>query len=612
MCSHVLAVVLLRKNGSGVEAAPGGTDTTETPEPITQSEPHNAGLTPRRTRLFALLEGGGIDDSDKPPLDESSASPVPPPSTSLIVPEVTSLEWGSPQLPNWVKELRPHQVQAIAEIMEAYQNGAKVVWLDAPTGSGKTLIAECVRRLLRQRAVYICSSLSLQDQFKQDYGYAKVLKGRTNYPTMERPFPEYTAGDCTKDPSDKEAGCFWCDPVSDCPYESAKREALQSNLAVVNTSYFLTEANYIGNLSGRDFVIVDECDVLEREVMGFVEFNLTDRMLKGLGLDAPKKGSHRGTIAEWMEQSLTEAIKHASSGLPRNSTDIHVLRRKQSLTRLYQDVKRIAKEVTSDNWIRDNDAGPLVLKPIKVTGYGEDNLWKHGKKWLCMSATIISPDELSESLGLEHPWQVVRVPMTFPVENRRIYIAPVANMVAREKDTSYPIVNRAIFNIIDRHPNERTLIHSVSYDLTKSIAGGLSGSGRDILFYTSAAERARILRTFLDVPGAVLIAPSFDRGIDLKGDDCRVVIVPKIPFLSLGDKQVGARLKAQGGQQWYTVQAVRSLVQMTGRAVRSDDDWCVMYVLDKQFGMKIQRSGFLPKWWMEAMDRGFPTRELLK
>lgn len=567
----------------------------------TQDKPHIAESTPPQVSpLFALLER-----------EEDSPESIPS-SLSLSIPELDSPAWGKPAWPEWLEELRPHQVQAIAEVMEAYENGADVVWLDAPTGSGKTLIAEAVRRLLRYRATYVCSSLSLQDQFKRDFPYAKVLKGRTNYPTLERPFPEYTAGDCTKDPNDREAGCFWCSEVSECPYERAKVSALRSGLAVVNTAYFLTEANYIGNLSGRDLVIVDECDVLERELMGFVEFNISARTLQGLGIDAPSKGSHRTTIASWLGDTLAEAVKEATRRLPRNSSDLHILRRRQTLVRLYQDVKRISAEVTSDNWVRDNDAGPLVLKPIKVNDYGQDRLWRHGKKWLAMSATIISPEELSESLGLEGRWETVRVPMTFPVENRRINIAPVANMVAKEKDTAYPAVQHAIRCILDRHPGQRILVHTVSYDLTKSIAGALETSGRKVLYYSSAQERARILALFLNTPGSVLLAPSFDRGIDLKGDDCRVIVVAKVPFLYLGDRQIGERLRQPGGQQWYTVQAVRSLVQMTGRAVRSEDDWCETYILDKQFGKKIQRSGFLPKWWLEAVDRSFPTRELMR
>lgn len=103
-----------------------------------------------------------------------------------------------------------------------------------------------------------------------------------------------------------------------------------------------------------------------------------------------------------------------------------------------------------------------------------------------------------------------------------------------------------------------------------------------------------------------------DRGVDLKDDDCRVVVVAKVPFPYLGDKQVSARLHSPGGQAWYTVQTIRTLVQMTGRGVRHEDDWCESYVLDsvmlKQLWKKDKR--LFPGWWAEAVDLKFPVRLL--
>lgn len=534
------------------------------------------------------------------------------------IPEVDSPLWGSPRLPEWLTEFRPHQIQAIGDIMEAYRDGAEVVWLDAPTGSGKTLIAEGVRRLLRLRALYICSSISLQTQFQRDYGYAKVLKGRTNYPTLQMPFPSVTCGDCTKDGRDgKDAKCLWCPNVRECPYERAKAEALAAPLAVVNTAYFLAEANYIGNLSNRPLVIVDECDILERELMGFVEFGITPRLLERMHIAPPKKGSHRTTIKDWLEGDFSEALRKLYVDTVRaDPSDIRNIRDRQHIERLSAAVRRIAPEIATEQWVRDSDQGkPLTLKPVTVTAFGQENLWRHGLKWLCMSATIISPDELGESLGLERPAAVVRVPMTFPVENRTIYVAPVANMVASEKDSTYPRMASAIGSLLSRHPTERCLVHTVSYDLAGSLYGALrKNTDRTILQYRSASERENTLARFLRTRGAVLLAPSFDRGIDLKGDDCRVCIVAKIPYPYLGDRQISDRTRLPGGQQWYSVQTIRSLVQMTGRGVRSEDDWCITYILDGQFGKNIWKKnrGLLPEWWKEALDQTFNVREILK
>lgn len=562
--------------------------------------------------------------------DESTGrtSPV----TSLVIPDLPSPRDpqfampNEPDLPGWVERFRETQWQAIEEVLDAYRRGVDIVWLDAPTGTGKTLIAEAVRRLLRARAVYVCHGKSLQDQFVGDFQYAKVLKGRSNYPTLSMPYPEYTAADCTKEGAGEDAMCYWCPNVQECPYEKAKAEAIRAPLTVLNTSYLLTEANYVGTMSRNKFAIADECDVLEKELMGFVTYELSERRLERLRLEAPKKGVRKKTILGWLEEWLVPAIMAAIKVLPEGSNDIRVLRERQSLGRLYQDTLRVVRDLTleiergqdygegqkqgAENWVRDNDAGPLVLKPVKVDEYGQGVFWRHSERWLCMSATIVSTEEMNESLGVnvtvegQDPLvtETVSVPMTFPIENRQIIAAPVANMIYAEKDRAWPKLAKAIGRIMERHPDERILVHSVSYDLTRYLVREIRSPR--VITYSSGKERDQSLARFSRTPGGVLIAPSMDRGVDLKDDLCRVVVVAKVPFPFLGDRQVSSRLRGAGGQVWYTVQAIRSLVQMTGRGVRNEQDWCVTYILDAQFVSKIWKKarGYLPEWWKEAVS----------
>lgn len=63
---------------------------------------------------------------------------------------------------------------------------------------------------------------------------------------------------------------------------------------------------------------------------------------------------------------------------------------------------------------------------------------------------------------------------------------------------------------------------------------------------------------------------------------------------------------------WYAVQAIRTMVQMTGRGVRSADDWAVSYILDSQFMSNIwgKRRQLLPSWWVEALDMKSDNRWL--
>lgn len=584
MCSHVVAVVLGRE---------------DSPHP----------LKPERAEVAVEGEGWRDDPPIEPGpqlgLDLSGGTAIPLPSDDRW-----TKKWSEP-LPQWLTGIGGHQWKAVEEIVGAFEAGAKIVWLDGPPGTGKTLIGELVRREMQRRTVYMCHSKSLQHQFVADYPYAKVLKGRSNYlPQLVGVGDGITCADCNKTKGDPES-CEFCETTGVCPYEKAKAQALASPLAVVNTAYMLNEANYIGNISGRPLVIADECDTLEGEVMRFTELRVTPNMLNMLGIQPPQKGSHKTTVADWMMTEMVGRIREKIQGL-RNYYDLQSVRRMQQMTRLLEDVKRVGEQVEDENWIRDN-SGPLTFKPVKVSEEAPGLLWAHGEKWLCMSGTIISAEQLAGDLGVEGEQQaVVTVPMMYPRENRMIRVAPVANMVKSEKEVEWPKMVEAIKRVLQMHPGERVLVHTVSYDLMQYLADRLQGQGRVIVTYSEAADRDGAIARFRGNDGAVIIAPSLDRGVDFKGDDCRVVIVAKMPYPNLGDKQVSERMHTKGGQGWYNMVTVRGLVQSTQRAVRGMDDRCEIYILDRQFvGNVLKRSrGLLPGWWREAMDTQFDVRQL--
>jgi Rad3-related DNA helicase len=122
------------------------------------------------------------------------------------------------------------------------------------------------------------------------------------------------------------------------------------------------------------------------------------------------------------------------------------------------------------------------------------------------------------------------------------------------------------------------------------------------LTYRNAGEREATLERFLTTPDAVLLAPSFERGVDLPEEACEIIIIAKVPYPYLGDKQIAAKLYSKGGKTWYAVQTIRAIVQMCGRGMRSTDDWCDTYILDAQFKKLWRDHGRLfPQWFREAV-----------
>lgn len=196
------------------------------------------------------------------------------------------------------------------------------------------------------------------------------------------------------------------------------------------------------------------------------------------------------------------------------------------------------------------------------------------------------------------------IPSTFPPSRRPIYLHPIAPMSRKNSEHAYPLIAEAIRKILSKESG-KGLVHTVSYDLTKYLQDTAfeRECGHPVFAYLKAQERERAIQKFQASPNGVLFAPSLDRGIDLPQELCRFLIIPKLPFPNLGTKQVSARLHSRGGQLWYSVKTVRSLVQMTGRGMRSETDYCNSYILDKQFITIIWKRNkhLLPEWWREAL-----------
>lgn len=540
-------------------------------------------------------------------------------------------------LPGWVREVRPAQREAVEQIVRRFESGVSVCILDAPTGSGKTLVAELVRRALATRALYLCVDRGLQDQVLRDFAYCKVIKGRRNYPTAVRPqaFPEITADDCTA----AKGRCEWCDRTgpcqycrmegrtrcddcderAGCPYQRAKTAALEAELACTNTAYLLAEANGPGTFSGWPLVIADEADRLEGVLMGSVTATLGHRRLERLGLTPLQDDADPVKLAGWLRDDVLPAIDlEIERGEARDpgGKDLRLQRALRAWSRLWVKLETAAKGLEAGTWVtttersaRGEDAGEvdrsLVFKPVRVHEYGPHLLWRHAQRWLLMSATVLNPGGLARDLGIDpERWAVVRMASTFPPERRPIHALGVAAVTGRNLDAALPALVRGLQEILAKHPGERVLVHTVSFKLMDGFRRSPLGVNPRCLWYGGADSRTELLKDYLSRPGAVLFAPALERGLDLPDDACRVVVVAKVPYPDLGDKQVAARLyNTPDGQGWYRDQTLRSLVQMTGRGMRHAEDSCVTYLLDAQFSQVLARHGAaLPAWWREALQ----------
>ena len=89
-------------------------------------------------------------------------------------------------------------------------------------------------------------------------------------------------------------------------------------------------------------------------------------------------------------------------------------------------------------------------------------------------------------------------------------------------------------------------------------------------------------------------------GLDLVGDLARWQVICKLPYPYLGDPQVAARRAEEPG--WYEWRTCFTLVQAYGRAVRSEEDHAVTYLLDADAPASCSgRAGGCPPGSVEAL-----------
>ena len=101
-------------------------------------------------------------------------------------------------------------------------------------------------------------------------------------------------------------------------------------------------------------------------------------------------------------------------------------------------------------------------------------------------------------------------------------------------------------------------------------------------------------------PNSIIIAPAMHEGLDLKDDLGRFQIICKVPYPSLGDKQVAARMEID--PYFFNCKAAINLVQSYGRIHRHDADWGKTYILDSDFKRFYEKTeNILPGWFKEVI-----------
>lgn len=204
-----------------------------------------------------------------------------------------------------------------------------------------------------------------------------------------------------------------------------------------------------------------------------------------------------------------------------------------------------------------------------------------------LSATVGLKQAFDENLGVrftEEESNLKKIPSTFDFSRSPIYYYSRYKLSYTEKDTSLKCLKPILYNLlINNYKQYKGIIQTASYDLAKEFVKDAPYELRSrLLLYENSLEKTNFIKRHEKSNNTILIGPSLSEGIDLPGDLCRFIIILKVPYASLKDKLVKAKMELF--PSWYKADASNTIIQGIGRGNRSKDDWCVTYIVDGCFG----------------------------
>jgi len=505
-------------------------------------------------------------------------------------------------------EYREYQKDSITYIDYYFKMGVKTIILESPTGSGKSAVAMTLA-LNSDNAFVLTSQKILQDQYTKDFcdnPKVKVLKGKTNYVCTKRLNTNCAEGQVLvnkcSDPKTNEH----------CTYVRARNEALRAKAMLLNYNYYFSAIELMGK---RELLICDEAHKFESILMQHTEFTLSTNKLKKYNSDFNIPDYK--TIEEYLEwlDDLRQDLLHGIdtlmdmiSAFGKSPQAKPKLKEVDFLQRLCDKINGFLHSNKETEWVyyykpalKNDDFTEIVFKPLKIDYFIGKYLDKVDKK-LFMSATILDYKSFCRTLGID-PSEVyyLTIPSTFPPKNNPIKFMSVGNMGYKYISETLPNMMGAIEHILNEHKDDKGIIHTHSFRISKYIEDNISDKNGKRAIFTESDKRDINLEEHKHAKQPTfLVSPSMTEGIDLPDDLARFCILTKIPYPSLADKQIKRRMEMDA--DWYAWQTCYAIVQSVGRGSRHKDDWCKIYLLDSAFRYFIEKNRrFFPKHFLDAM-----------
>ena len=362
-----------------------------------------------------------------------------------------------------------------------------------------------------------------------------------------------------------------------CNYHNARRDFLTSQFSVTNYKMFLSLPEHVKR---RELIICDEASELEDELVSQFTCKIDYEMCKRAGFKLSKLTSSSPVVVySWLDdiaQQLQEQRTYLQNKLQkRKSWSPREQSKYRFINYLHSNITTCMNNYYECDYIVEKTYNHVILTPLYVNNLASQIL-EAGEKKVLMSATIIDHKKYAASLGIDN-YSYVEIESTFTPERSPIKVSSRYPLSRKTIDRNLPKIIECIVELLEKHKECKGIIHTHTHMITQAIQTSISNSR--LLYREAGISNEDIIEKHkTSTEPTVLVSPSMNYGIDLKGKLADFQIIVKLPYLPLTDKRIKQLFDMD--KEWYENKMLNTLVQSCGRATRSEDDTSVTYILD--------------------------------